>query len=32
VCTAGYFVETRELWTETGRLIATNHQTFAIIQ
>jgi acyl-CoA thioesterase len=32
VCGDGYFVETRELWSEAGRLIAINHQTFAIIQ
>jgi acyl-CoA thioesterase len=32
VCADGYFVETRELWGEDGRLIAINHQTFAIIQ
>jgi acyl-CoA thioesterase len=28
----GYFLETRELWGEDGRLVAINHQTFAIIQ
>jgi len=28
----GYFVETRELWTLDGRLVARNHQTFAIIK
>jgi len=28
----GYFVETRELWTETGELVAINHQTFAVIK
>jgi hypothetical protein len=28
----GYFVEARELWGEDGRLIARNHQTFAIIK
>jgi hypothetical protein len=28
----GYFVETRELWTADRRLLAVNHQTFAIIQ
>jgi hypothetical protein len=28
----GYFLETRELWTEDGRLLAINHQTFAVIQ
>jgi len=32
VCSDGYFLETRELWGEDGRLIALNHQTFAIIQ
>jgi len=32
VCGDGYFVETRELWGDDGRLIAINHQTFAIIQ
>jgi acyl-CoA thioesterase len=32
VCADGYFVETRELWGEDGRLIAINHQTFAVIQ
>lgn len=32
VCAAGYFLETRELWSEAGRLVALNHQTFAIIQ
>lgn len=32
VCADGYFVETRELWGEDGRLLAINHQTFAIIQ
>lgn len=32
VCADGYFFETRELWSEDGRLIATNHQTFAIIK
>ncbi|MEO8704526.1 MAG: thioesterase family protein [Kofleriaceae bacterium] len=31
VCADGYFVETRELWGEDGRLVALNHQTFAII-
>lgn len=31
VCGEGYFLETRELWTEDGRLVARNHQTFAII-
>ena len=28
----GYFVETRELWTDDGRLLALNHQTFAVIR
>ena len=28
----GYFLETRELWTEDGRLVAINHQTFAVIR
>ncbi len=28
----GYFVETRELWTGDGRLLALNHQTFAVIR
>lgn len=32
VCGDGFFVETRELWGADGRLIAINHQTFAIIQ
>ena len=32
VCGDGYFLETRELWSEAGRLIAINHQTFAIIK
>jgi acyl-CoA thioesterase len=32
VCRDGYFVETRELWGVDGRLVAINHQTFAIIQ
>jgi Thioesterase-like superfamily len=32
VCGGGFFVETRELWGEDGRLVAINHQTFAIIQ
>jgi len=31
VCEPGYFLETRELWGDTGRLVARNHQTFAII-
>jgi len=31
VGTDGYFVETRELWGEDGRLLAINHQTFAVI-
>lgn len=28
----GYFIETRELWTGDGRLLALNHQTFAVIR
>jgi len=28
----GYFLETRELWGEDGRLVALNHQTFAVIR
>jgi acyl-CoA thioesterase len=32
VCGDGYFFETRELWTADGRLVARNHQTFAIIR
>ena len=28
----GYFLETRELWTDDGRLLALNHQTFAVIR
>jgi acyl-CoA thioesterase len=28
----GYFLETRELWTDDGRLLALNHQTFAVIK
>lgn len=32
VCSDGYFLETRELWGADGRLVARNHQTFAIIQ
>jgi acyl-CoA thioesterase len=31
VCADGYFLETRELWGEDGRLVAVNQQTFAII-
>lgn len=27
----GYAVELRELWSEDGRLLATNHQTFVLI-
>ncbi len=27
----GFFLETRELWTEDGQLVALNHQTFAVI-
>jgi acyl-CoA thioesterase len=32
VCSDGYAFETRELWTEAGRLVAQNHQTFVIIR
>jgi hypothetical protein len=32
VCADGYCLETRELWGGDGRLVAINHQTFAIIQ
>lgn len=32
VCADGYCLETRELWGEDGRLVATNQQVFAIIQ
>ena len=32
VCSDGYFTETRELWRADGRLVARNHQTFAIIK
>lgn len=28
----GYFLETRELWSSDGRLLAINHQTFAVIR
>lgn len=31
VCGDGYFLETRELWGEDGRLVAINQQTLAII-
>lgn len=31
VCADGFFLETRELWGEDGRLVALNHQTFAVI-
>lgn len=31
VCSDGYFLETRELWTPDGRLVAYNQQTFAVI-
>lgn len=31
VCGDGYFLETRELWTADGQLVAVNQQTFAII-
>jgi acyl-CoA thioesterase len=32
VAADGYFVETRELWTADRRLVALNHQTFAVIR
>ena len=32
VSTSGYCLETRELWSEDGRLVALNHQTFVVIQ
>ena len=32
VCSHGYALETRELWTADGRLLAINHQTFVIIR
>jgi len=32
VCTDGYALETRELWSSDGRLVAINHQTFVIIR
>jgi acyl-CoA thioesterase len=32
VCGDGYFLEARELWGADGRLVAINHQTFAISQ
>lgn len=32
VCTDGYSFETRELWSEDGRLVAINHQTFVVIR
>ncbi len=32
VAADGYFVETRELWGSDGRLVALNHQTFAVIK
>ncbi len=32
VCGDGYAFETRELWSEDGRLIALNHQTFVVIR
>lgn len=32
VCSDGYSLESRELWTADGRLVAINHQTFVIIQ
>ena len=30
VCTDGYALETRELWTADGRLVAINQQTFVV--
>jgi len=32
VAANGYFLETRELWGSDGRLVALNHQTFAVIR
>lgn len=32
VCSDGYALETRELWSGDGRLVAINHQTFVIIR
>jgi acyl-CoA thioesterase len=32
VCSDGYAFEARELWTEDGRLVAQNHQTFVVIR
>jgi len=32
ICTDGYAFETRELWSEDGRLVAQNHQTFVVIR
>ena len=32
IASEGYFLETRELWTADGRLVAINHQTFAVIR
>lgn len=32
VAAAGYAVESRELWTDDGRLLCLNHQTFVIIK
>jgi acyl-CoA thioesterase len=31
VVSEGYFLETRELWGSDGRLVAINHQTFALL-
>ncbi len=31
-CTQGYSLESRELWTPSGRLVALNHQAIAIIR
>lgn len=32
VCGEGYFVETREIWSPAGELLAINQQTFAVIR
>jgi acyl-CoA thioesterase len=32
VAGGGYFLETRELWGDDGRLVARNHQTFVVIR
>ena len=31
VCSDGYVLETRELWSEAGRLVAVNRQTFVVV-